>query len=399
MRDLPDARFETRVIHAGQTDPPPEGAVVMPIFQSAMYRADFDPPDAQYHDVRYIRLSNTPNHRLLHARLADLEGAESALVTASGMAAIATALLTVLEPGDHLIAQNCLYGGTRTFITQDLRALGIETTFVDATDPESWPAALRPRTRAVYVETISNPLMEVPELAAVVEFARAHDLVSMIDNTLASPALMRPPELGFDLSLHSATKYLNGHSDIVAGAVIGRGDLVRAVSRRLAHLGGSLDPHAAFLLGRGMMTLALRMERHCHNAMRVAEFLQAHPAVRRVNYPGLPSSPHHERARRYLDGASGMLSFEIEGGRDAAERLIALARIPTHAPSLGGVETLLTRPAATSHRGLSPEEREAAGVSDSLVRMSVGIESADDLVADLEQALTGATGTRAGGSV
>ena len=372
--------IDTQLIHAGEPDPPIDGAVAMPIFQTAMFHTA---GDADYHDIRYIRLSNTPNHRVLHDKLAALEGAEAALVTASGMAAISTALLAVLHPGDHLLAQNCLYGGTYSLVAEDLAALGIAVDFIDATAPESWEPLLRENTRVIYVETISNPLVEVPDLDAVVAFAREHGLVSMVDSTFASPVNYRPPEAGFDLSLHSCTKYLNGHSDIVAGAVTGRGELIERVRHKLNHLGGALDPHACFLLHRGIKTLGVRMHRHNENAMRIARFLEAQPRVVRVNYPGLESNVHYARARKFLDGFGGMLSFEVEGGETAAQGVLDRVRIPLIAPSLGGVESLLTRPVTTSHRGMPREAREAVGITDGLIRMSVGIESAGELIDDL----------------
>jgi cystathionine beta-lyase/cystathionine gamma-synthase len=376
--------IETKLIHAGEPDPLIGGAVSMPIFQSAMFEYK---GEKSYHDLRYIRLNNTPNHVALHKKLAALENGEAALVTASGMAAISTALLTVLSTGDHLLAQDCLYGGTHDFITRDLPGLGIAFDFIDGNDPASWKTKVRPKTKLIYVETMTNPLLQVADLKGVVSFARAHGLVSIVDNTFASPINFRPPEVGFDLSLHSCTKYLNGHSDIVAGAVIGRADLVEKITHKLNHLGGSLDPHACFLLHRGMKTLAVRMKYQNKSALAIARFLYSHQAVERVNYPGLETHPGHERARELLDGYSGMLSFELKGGVEAAERFMQKTTLPVIAPSLGGIETLLTRPATTSHSGMPPKDRRRLGITDHLIRMSVGIEATQDLIADFEQAL------------
>jgi cystathionine beta-lyase/cystathionine gamma-synthase len=292
--------IDTKLIHAGEPEPRYGGAVSLPIFQSAMYETRGD--EGGYHDVRYIRLNNTPNHVALHEKLAALENAEAALVTASGMAAISTSLLTVLSQGDHLLVQDCLYGGTHTLITHDFERFGIEYDTIDGTDPRSWKAKLRSNTRAIYVESIANPLMSVSDLAGVTAFAREHGLVSMIDNTFASPVNFRPAEWGFDLSLHSCTKYLNGHNDIVAGAVIGRADLVEQARLTLNHLGGSLDPHACFLLHRGMKTLALRVRHQNVSALAIARFLEEHPAVDSVNYPGLTANASHERAAEFFDG-------------------------------------------------------------------------------------------------
>nr|BAL58015.1 cystathionine beta-lyase MetC [uncultured Chloroflexota bacterium] len=376
--------LETKLIHAGEPEPLIEGAVSIPIFQSATFEYA---GQTSYHDLKYIRLNNTPNHLALHQKLAALENAEAALVTASGMAAIATTILSLLATGDHLLAQDCLYGGTHDFVTKDLPPLGISFDFINGDDPDSWPDKLRPNTRLIYVETMTNPLLQVADLQAVVNFARKHGLISVIDNTFASPVNFRPAEWGFDLSLHSGTKYLNGHSDVVAGAVIGRADLVKKITRKLNHLGGSLDPHTCFLLHRGLKTLAVRVKYQNENALRIARFLADHPAVQQVNYPGLETHPGHQRARQLFDGFGGMLSFELKGGVEAAERLMQKLTLPISAPSLGGVETLITRPATTSHAGMSPADRHQLGISDSLVRLSVGLEATEDLIADFQQAL------------
>lgn len=376
--------LETKLIHAGEPDPLIGGAVTLPIFQSSTY--EYAGQDS-YHDLKYIRLNNTPNHTALHRKLAALENAEAALVTASGMAAISTALLAILSSGDHLLAQDCLYGGTHDFITKDFETFGISYDFFDGDDPSSWKDKLKPNTRAIFVETMTNPLLQVADLEAVVDFAKDHDLISMIDNTFASPVNFRPPEWGFDLSLHSCTKYLNGHSDIVAGAVIGRSDLIEQITHKLNHLGGSLDPHACFLLHRGIKTLAVRMKFHNESALRIAEFLDGHEAVEKVNYPGLETHPGHRRAGRLFDGFSGMLSFELRGGAGAAERFLEKITLPLVAPSLGGIETLITRPVTTSHSGMSHEDRRRLGITDGLIRLSVGIESTEDLIEDFRQAL------------
>jgi len=377
--------IDTKVIHAGEPTPRIAGAVSMPIFQTAMFEYS---GEKTYDQIRYIRLNNTPNHLALHAKLAALEDAEAALVAASGMAAITTSMLTVLSAGDHLLIQDCLYGGTHDFVTRDLGSFGIHYSFIDADQPASWLEQLRPNTKAIYVEAMTNPLLQVADLEAAVRFAREHGLVSMIDNTFPSPVNFRPCEWGFDLSLHSATKYLNGHSDIVAGAVIGRATLVESITRKLNHLGGTLDPHAAFLLHRGLKTLAVRMRQHNESALRIARLLEEHPAVRRVNYPGLKSHPRHERACKLFGGFSGMLSFELRGGLQAAELFMKAVRLPVIAPSLGGVETLVTLPATTSHSGMSPEDRRRLGISDGLIRVSIGIESTDDLLEDFSRALS-----------
>ncbi len=378
-------RIDTKLVHAGEPIPRPGGAIALPIFQSSTFETTGT--EAGYHEIRYARLSNTPNHIALHGKLAALEGAEAALVTSSGMAAITTTLLSVLRAGDHVLFHRVLYGGTRAFADQDFPAMGLSSTAIDAADPSGWEKALRPNTRAIYVETITNPTMEVVDHEAVVRFAKEHGLVSVTDNTFASPVNFRPAERGYDLSVHSATKYLNGHTDLIAGAVIGRAELVRKVALKLDHLGGSLDPHACFLLHRGLKTLALRVRQQNATAGALAALLEAHPAVERVDYPGLASSPSNARARVLLDGFGGMLSISLRGGLPAARRFCSEVRLAIFAPSLGGVETLVTRPAETSHSTMSRAEREAIGITDGLVRISVGIEHVDDLAEDFTNAL------------
>src|SRR5260370_1508927 len=265
--------IETKVSHSVEPTPRIAGAVVMPVFQSATSQYA---GEKSYDDVRYIRLNNTPNHLALADKLAALENAEDALVTASGMAAISTSLLTFIGMDDPLLAQDCLYGVTHDLVTRDIKEFGISYDFIDGNNPESWKGNLKPTTKVIYVETISNPLMQVPDLEAVVSFAKSHGLISMIDNTFASPVNFRPLEMGFDLSLHSATKYLNGHSDIVAGAVIGKSNLIEKVTHKLNHLGGSLDPHAACLLHRGLHTLPLVANQHTTNALQITHILINH---------------------------------------------------------------------------------------------------------------------------
>ena len=343
--------------------------------------------EVDYHDLRYIRLNNTPNHLALHAKLAAIEGAEDALVTGSGMAAISTTLLSFLSKGDHLLVQDCLYGGTHTFVTNVLGEFGISFDFIDGNDPASWEGKIRPETKAIYMEVMTNPLLEVADHRAVVDFAESHGIVSIIDNTFASPINFRPPEFGYDLSVHSCTKYLNGHSDIVAGAVIGKADLVNKVKLRLDHFGGSLDPHACFLLHRGMKTLALRVRYHNESTLKIARFLEKNENVAAVNYPGLETHPQHARAVELFEGFGGVLSFELQGGRRAAERFLKAVTLPVTAPSLGGVESLITIPATTAHAGMAANDRHELGISDGLIRLSVGIEATEDLMEDFEAAL------------
>jgi len=376
--------IETKLIHAGEPDPLINGAVSMPIFQSSTFEYS---GQTSYHDLKYIRLNNTPNHIALHQKLAALENAEAAVVTSSGMAAISTTILAFLSSGDHFLAQEGLYGGTHQFILKDLSALNISFDFIDGDAPQDWQGKLRSKTKAVYVETMTNPLLQIADLKAIVEFAKSNNLISIIDNTFASPINFRPPELGFDLSIHSCSKYLNGHSDIVAGAVIGRRDLIEKIIHKLNHFGGSLDPHTCFLLHRGMKTLAVRLKHQNKSALEIARFLENHQAIEKINYPGLESHPGYLRACDLFDGFSGMLSFELKGGVEAAERFIQNITLPLVAPSLGGTESLITRPVTTSHSGLSSEDLQKLGISDSLVRVSIGIEATEDIIEDFKQAL------------
>ncbi|HEX9885156.1 MAG TPA: aminotransferase class I/II-fold pyridoxal phosphate-dependent enzyme [Longimicrobiales bacterium] len=373
----------TTAIHAGALHPRPSGAIGTPIFQASTYEYRGE----DYHDIGYMRLSTSPNHQVLARRIAALEGSESALATGSGMAAISATLFTLLSTGDHILVQDCLYGGTTGLLTSELARMGVTHTHIDPQDPPSWPALIRPTTRAIYVETLTNPTVQMADLEAVVPFAKEHGLVSVVDNTFASPVNFRPATLGFDVVLESCTKFMNGHTDIIAGSVAGSKERIASIKKTLDHLGGVLDTHTCFLLERGLKTLPLRIRQHNANAMAVASFLEAHPAVARVNYPGLASHPHHERAARLLAGFGGMLSFEVKGGVEPAERFLSRLTIPAVAVSLGGAESLIVRPAAAVHGDLPPDERARSGISDGLIRFSVGLEDEADLLADVGNAL------------
>lgn len=375
-------RFDTLAVHGGELVPGPEGSVVFPIFQGTVFTSE---PGESYHDIKYHRLNSTPSQTYLHGKLAALEGAEAAVATSSGMAAVTTILHTLLSAGDHLLVSDVLYGGTFDFITEHAARLGWEYTSIDPQSPDTWE--VRPNTKAILVETITNPLMRVGRLREVVEFARHHGIVSVVDNTFASPVNFRPAVAGFDLVFNSATKYLNGHSDLVAGSVAGSVEMVEKVRHTLNLYGGSLDPHAGYLLARSLKTLSVRVRQQNANALALASFLYSSPKVAAVNYAGLPNHPDHTHANELLNGFGGMLSFRLTGGVEAAETLLAALTLPAVAPSLGGVETLITRPAATSHAGMTPEARAEAGITDDLIRLSVGIEDAEDLLTDLAQAL------------
>lgn len=383
----PRRRAATLAVHAGEPRPGFADAIGTPLFPSSTYLLG-DPES--FDDIRYVRLNNTPNQRFVAEKLAALEGSEAALVTPSGTAAISLALEAALEPGDHVVTMDALYGGTRKIFDRLLGRWGVSATYVAADDLDAWARAIGPRTRVLYTESIVNPTLDVPPLAELAAMARDRGLVSMIDNTLCSPVAYRPIEHGFDVVLHSASKYLNGHTDVVAGVVAGEAERVEDV-RRYANLAGvCLDPHACHLLGRGIKTLPLRYPAQARNAQILAERLAAHPTVASVRYPGLPEDPSHARAARWFDAFGAMVSFVPRGGVAAADRVLARVTIPQIAPSLGGVETLISRPATTSHAGLEPAVREAMGVPEDMVRVAVGIEDPEDLVADLEQALAGA---------
>jgi cystathionine gamma-synthase/cystathionine gamma-lyase/cystathionine beta-lyase len=376
--------MDTVAVHGGEPRPGPDGSVVFPIYQGTVYETE---PGAGYHDLKYIRLNSTPSQQYLHGKLAALEGAEAAVATSSGMAAVTSILLSLMRAGDHLIASECLYGGTHDFLTGHAADLGWTCSFVDAGRPETWEAARTDRTRVFLVETITNPLMRVGLLDRVAAFGRREGIVTVIDSTFASPVNFRPLQAGFDLVFHSATKYLGGHSDLVAGAVMGGTDLVERVRKTVNLFGGSLDPHAGFLLARGIKTLSLRVQAQNANALALARFLEDHPAVAAVHYPGLASHPDHAHAAELLSGFGGMLSLRLHGGEQAAQALADAVTLAYSAVSLGGVETLVTRPAATSHAGMSRQDRDSLGITADLIRVSTGIEGTQDLVGDFAQAL------------
>lgn len=380
-----DLHFGTRVVHAGGRPDEFFGAKVTPIVRSTVYA----PRDNEaYGDIRYPRLSTLPGYVEVAEALASIEGGEAALVTSSGMAAITTTLLSVLSGGGHLLAQRPLYGATQHFIGDELVKLGSRSTHFDVRDPDSWPELVGPESRAIYVEAISNPLLDVADHRKIAAFAKERGLVSIIDNTFATPVNFRPLELGFDVVVHSATKYLNGHSDVCAGAIISSRDRIGSIKAWLDIMGGTADPEACYLLRRGLRTLSLRVERQNQSALSLAKFLEHQPAVVRVRYPGLPSHADHSVALQLFSGFGGMIACELEGGESAAQRFVRSLKVATHSASLGGVETLVTIPAKTSHAGLSRKARTESGIADGLVRISTGIEHIEDLRRDFEQALS-----------
>lgn len=378
----PRQHLRTLAVHAGRQD---GDAVVGPIHRSSTYV--LGEPET-FDDIRYIRLNNTPSQVEVEAAIGALENGD-ALVTPSGTAAVHLSL-NLFEPGDHILAARRLYGGTRKLLEHHGERMGLTTTFVELDNPESWEAAVQSNTRGFFVETIANPWMSVGPLDEVVAFCRAHDLTSLIDNTLASPVIYQPRAHGFDVVIHSASKHINGHSDVVAGALIADSVRIGTLRRIANRLGVCPDPQACFLLRRGIKTLPLRVKAQCESARRIAEWLDQHSAVDGVLYPGLAESPYRARASTlFADGLFGtMLTLIPAGGVEAAKRLITQLRFATEAPSLGGAETLVTRPSTTSHGGLTEEYRRSIGIDDAMVRVSIGIEHCDDLIADFEQALT-----------
>ena len=347
---------------------------------------------ATHTDMFYTRYGN-PTHTVVENAVAELEGADAALLFASGMTAITTSILSLLKAGEHIVSQRDIYGGVNKFFTHWLPKLGIETTLVDSTDYAQHDRAMRPNTKVLYLESPTNPTLRVIDLKKVSAIAKQHHLISVIDSTFATPINQRPTEFGIDLVLHSGTKYFGGHSDLICGIAVGRRDLIDKIHETRTTLGGNMDPHAAWLLLRGMKTLAVRVQRQNESALRIAQFLVKHPQVRRVNYPFLESGPQYALATEQMTGGGGVLSFELDGTADETLRFTEALRLFTLAPSLGGVDSLVTVAVLTSHAMISAEDRKKMGVTGQLIRLSVGIESADDLIADLEKAFA-ALGSR-----
>jgi len=357
--------------------------VVAPVFQSTT----FVNPVGSDEEVLYTRYGNNPNQVELARKYALLEGSEEAIFVASGMGATALAHLAILRPGDHLLASRWIYGGTQRLFDQEFGRLGITVSYVDPEQPRLWRKMLKKNTRALFIETPTNPLIRVFDLGVAAQVAREFGLALMVDATFASPINFRPLEHGADVVITSATKYLNGHSDVIAGAVAGSAAVIEEVTRLMRLWGQALDPHAAWLINRGLKTLAVRMERHNANGLAVARWAEGRKGIARVIYPGLPSHPDHAVAAANLEGFGGMVGLLVDGGAEGSERLLKRLKLITHAPSLAGTESLASEPRLTSHTHLTPEQRAALGFPDGYVRLSCGIEDADDIIADLDQAL------------
>jgi len=379
---------DTAAVHGAADREKKNDPVSTPIYQTSTFEVtDNDEQQRVTGTDRYYTRWGNPTNTVAEETVAALEGMEAARTFASGMGAITTTVMALLKAGDHIVAQRDIYGGTTKFFSEWLPRLGIETSFVDTTDYQQHARAIRPNTKLLYLESPTNPALRVVDLKRTAALAKQHGLISMLDSTFGTPINQRPAEYGIDLVMHSGTKYLGGHADLTCGVVAGRRELIEPINDTRTTLGNVMDPHAAWLLIRGLKTLAVRVARQNENALRVAEFLGQHEKVRRVHYPFLKSHPQYAIAREQMSGGGGMVTFEVEGTGEDARRVSEAMRLFTLATSLGGVESLVSIPVLTSHAMISAEQRAKMGVTEQMVRLSVGIESADDLIEDLEQAL------------
>jgi cystathionine beta-lyase/cystathionine gamma-synthase len=379
---------ETKAVRGAADLDKKNGPMATPIYQTSTFEVTDNEEQlhATHTDHFYTRYGN-PTNTVAEKTIAGLEGTEAALTFSSGMGAVTTTLMAVLKSGDHVVAQRDIYGGVNKFLSQWLPKMGIETTFVDTTQYEQHARAIRPNTKLLYIESPTNPTLRIVDFKKIVALAKQHKLLTMIDSTFGTPINQRPAEYGVDLVMHSGTKYLGGHSDLICGVVAGRHELMEQIWSTRTTLGNCMDPHASWMLLRGMKTLAVRVARQNENAQRVAEFLSDHAKVRSVNYPFLKSHPCYAVAREQMRGGGGMVSFEVDGTGEDACRVSEAMRLFTLAPSLGSVESLVSIPVLTSHAMIPAEDRAKMGVTEQMIRLSVGIENVDDLVADLETAL------------
>lgn len=384
--------IETQAIHAGRINDEQFGSLATPLYQTSTFVFENAKQGAnrfagEADGYIYSRLGN-PTTRQLEQRVAALEGMEDAAAAATGMGAVSAALLANLSAGDHLISSKAVYGCSFALMSHMLTKFGIEVTFVDMTEPSNIEAAIRPNTKVLFLETPINPNMVVLDLATIGKIARKHELIAIADNTFMTPVLQKPAKFGFDIVLHSATKYLNGHGDVVAGIVCGSSEMIQHIKlTALKDIGATMSPHDAWLILRGIKTLPIRVERHCSNAQKVAEFLERHPNVETVYYPGLPSHSGYKFIGEQMKAAGGVIAFELKGDLAAGEAFINRMKLFSIAVSLGDAESLIQHPASMTHSPYTQEERLAAGISDSLIRISVGLENAEDLIADLAQSL------------
>lgn len=381
---------ETEAVRGGTDLSKKNGPLVTPIFQTSTFEVTDNDQQlrATPTDMFYTRYGN-PTNTVAESAIAELEGADAALLFSSGMNAITTSILALVKNGDHIVAQEDIYGGTTKFLSSWLPKLGVETTFVETANYDQHARAIRPNTKLLYVESPTNPTLKVVDLRKISALAKQHGLITAIDSTFATPINQRPVEFGIDLVMHSGTKYFAGHSDLISGVVAGRKDLIGTVHSTRTTLGGNMDPHAAWLLLRGIKTLAVRVQRQNESALRVAEYLAQNRKVKRVYYPFAEGHPQRALAIEMMQGGGGVLTFEIDGSHEDARRLSESLNLFTLAPSLGGVDSLVSIPVLTSHAMISAEHRHKMGVTEQMIRLSVGIENVDDLIADLEQALAG----------
>lgn len=375
--------LSTLALHGGEEPKEADSPVVQPIYQSVNYVQEIGTTEG----LRYPRYGNTPNSELVQRRLAMLEGAEAGIVIGSGMGATACALMALLRPGDHMLASKWIYGGTHRLLMQEFASLGINVTLVDPMETRGWRRRIKKETRVIFVESPVNPTCRVLDMRPISYLTKEHGLALVVDSTFASPVNFRPLEHGADVVIHSTTKYLNGHHDALGGAVMGTAPYIEEVRQKMLVWGQAPDAFASWLLERGLKTLDVRVRRSNENAMRVAQWCANRKEIRVVHYPGLTTHPDHAVARDSLDGFGGMMAIELAGGGKAADRFVRRLKLFTHAPSLGGVDSLVSEPRYTSHASLSAEERAAAGIPDGVLRLSIGIEDAEDLIADIEQAL------------
>lgn len=384
--------IETQAIHAGRINDEQFGSLATPLYQTSTFvfenaKQGADRFAGEADGYIYSRLGN-PTTRQLEQRVAALEAMEDAAAAATGMGAVSAALLANLSAGDHLISSKAVYGCSFALMSHMLTKFGIEVTFVDMTEPSNIEAAIRPNTKVLFLETPINPNMVVLDLAAIGKIARKHDLIAIADNTFMTPMLQQPVKFGFDIVIHSATKYLNGHGDVVAGIICGTSEMIQHIKlTALKDIGATMSPHDAWLILRGIKTLPIRVERHCANAQKVAEFLEQHPKIETVYYPGLPSHPGYKYIGNQMKAAGGVIAFELKGDLAAGEAFINRMQLFSIAVSLGDAESLIQHPASMTHSPYTQEERLAAGISDSLIRISVGLENVEDLIADLAQSL------------
>ncbi len=388
-----EVKFATKCVHAAEKPDPVFGAHTTPIFQTSTFIFEnarqgaerFAGGEAGY---VYARIPpNTPTHKVLAEKFAALEGGEAGQTFASGMAAITAVGLTVLKKGDHLISTDVVYGCTYSLFSEVFPGLGIDVSFVDTSEIENVERAFKSETKMVFLETPANPTMTLCDIREIAGIARTHGVLCVVDNTFATPYFQRPLELGADISLSSCTKYIGGHADLLGGIVTGKKKFIKSMAPVVGYTGGIMGSHEAWLCIRGLKTLHIRMERHAENAMKVAEFLESRPEIEWVRYPGLPSHPQYELAHKQMSGYSGMLSFEIRGGVEAGRKLMDNVKLCSLAVSLGATDTLIQHPASMTHACVPSEVREKIGITDGLVRLSVGIEDSDDIIADLDQAL------------